>query len=323
MRTSTVVSSAAAFLAALAPCAALSAQAPAGIRAATVEAGPLSRRDAATTTTFAAAAEIAPRRMPGAFRIGLSTWRADAGGDALQARDLTVLWRLRSRPLGGAGLHTFTGVGPGLSALRPTGKGAPWTIRAAAAAEIGLDLPMAGGEGVALEVRGLALQPFGAPAQLSLRVGLRVAPGGATAHRPPDLEALAGALADAQPAPALPELDDSALAAAGLSRGGAGPAQLLLEPRAFQPGAATLTRQAGRTIADAGRGLRAAGAARVRVVIYSVEGEGPRDLASRRAAAVARALARGGLQPARILLEVALPGTSGDAGSIAAVALRQ
>ncbi len=294
------------------PCA---AQAPARgvVRAIGIDAGVLAPGGARRTAAFGGTLDLGVGHR-GLLRIGLSSWVADVRRDsALYGRDLALLWLLRSPPLG-AGWRVFAAAGPAVSPSRPGGADGAPPPRAALATEAGVELARAPPDALALELRLGGLAPVGGRAQLSLRLGLRVRPGairrltaGEPMPPPP--------VAEAQPAPPPPDLEEVLADAAGvlaLARvGGA----LRLEEAAFDSPGTQRTRDAYRRLGGAGRTLRRLGADRLRVVIYTSgpTGVGP-DAASRRAVAVARALAHGGYPADRIALEVAPP-AEGDAGA--------
>jgi len=290
------------------------------LRALALDAGVLATGGARSTAAFGATLDLAPGRGRGRLRLGLSGWTADAAGhEALRGRDLSLLWLFRTGPLAGAGWRFFAGAGPALSRVRlgDTAPAAP--ARAAAAAQAGIELPLAPRSALALELRLGALIPTSGPVQRSLRLALRLRPGAARAliggePRPPAPPTL-----QAQPAPptALAAvLAGTAGVLAPVTRGGG----LRLEPAAFAAGGTELTRIADARLAQAGRTLRRIGAQTLRVIIYSpgASSVAP-DPGSLRAVAVARALARGGFPRERIALEVAPPlAGEGGAGRILA-----
>jgi outer membrane protein OmpA-like peptidoglycan-associated protein len=91
---------------------------------------------------------------------------------------------------------------------------------------------------------------------------------------------------------------------------------LVVAPTTFEPGSATLGWAAARDLARTGRALRDLGATRLRVMTFRDDGPPGDDLASRRAVALARALARGGYPPGAIALEVTLSSGAQGAGRI-------
>ena len=119
-----------------------------------------------------------------------------------------------------------------------------------------------------------------------------------------------------EPALPAPALERVVHAGGGVVLRSADGGALVVAPAAFEPGSATLGRAAARDLARAGRALRDLGVGRLRVVTYRDVGPVSDDLASRRAVALARALARGGYPPADIALEVGLGSGAEGAGRI-------
>ncbi len=265
---------------------------------------------------FGAAAELGHAGVPGVLRLGASAWIADAAaGVALSGTELSALWLLRSHPLAG-GLRLIGGFGPALATV--AGAAAGDRALAAAGVTAGVRLPLAVHNALALDLRATGLLLAHHSAQRSLRLGLRFEPG------------MPGPLVRGEPTPprvimaqlAPPPPDLAGLAGASGGFLGPGPARgdLDLRPEAFDSTGTALLPAASERLSRVGSALRRLGADPLWIIIYDGQGGRAGDVAaSRRAVAVARALARGGYPAPRIHLEVAAgPGTAGAAGRLIA-----
>lgn len=292
--------------------------APGGSRlhALSVEAAVVAPRTAPATAGFGAGLELGAAPLPGSFRVAVGGWISDTrDGATASGRELSLIWLFRSPALSTAGVRLFAGAGPALAVQRDPAR-AGGNARPAATATAGLDLSVAPEDAMALELRVAGTAMGGRPARLSLGLGLRVKPAAAAllARGEP---ALTEPPTEAQPVAPPSNLEQVVGAAGGLlapdSAGGA----LQLGRSAFD-GSTALTLEAAARLAAAGRTFREIGADRLRVQIYAVP-DSTHDIASRRAVAVARALARGGFPAGRIGLEVTPgDGDHGTAGRILA-----
>jgi len=287
------------------------------LRALLLETGLLVQPPARATARFGAGAEVGHSGLPGTLHLGLSAWIAEApAGFTLRGRELSVLWLLASPPFTGTRIRLLAELGPALATVARADSAARPLPGALAA--LGLRLPLAAHDALALELRATTLTLVRRPLQRSLRLGLRFAPGvagglaaGEPAHPAPPIMA--------QLAPPPPDVGPLADASGGLLAPGMAAGDLELDAGAFDSTDTGLRPEAANRLTRTGRSLRRLGADPLWVIIYAGSAGRGDVAASRRAVAVGRALARGGYPARRIYLEVARGvGTPDTGGRIVA-----